>query len=253
MDKIRVTIWNENWDEVRFENVHKIYPEGIHMAISGFLQKDARLKVQATTPAGDDFGLSQELLDDTDVLIWWGHVIHHLVPQDAVERVCERVLGGMGMISLHSSVYSKPFERLIGKVMNCAYREVGEKERVWVVNPAHSIAWGLKECFEIEHSEVYREPTGLPLPDELVFISWYAGGEAAISGGCYYRGRGRIFVFTPGHEDYPIFYDPSVQQVILNGVLWAYNSYFTTYSSGEVEPYERLDETKLIHVYKIRE
>lgn len=136
--------------------------------------------------------------------------------------------------------------------MNCAYREIGEKERVWIVNPAHRISQGLNECYEIDHSEVYREPTGLPIPDELIFISWYAGGEASISGGCYYRGRGRVFAYTPGHEDYPIFYNPYVQRTIINGVRWAFNPYIANYESGKVAPYELLDQNKLIHINKDR-
>lgn len=252
MKQIRVTVWNENWDEVRFENVREIYPDGIHNAIAGFLGKEEGISVRTCTPDDPDFGLSQEVLDQTDVLVWWGHVIHHLVPDDAVERVCKRVLNGMGMVFLHSALYSKPFEKLVGGVMNCAYREVGEKERVWVVNPAHEIARGLDACYEIEHSEVYREPTGFPLPDELVMISWYAGGEAGISGGCYYRGRGRIFAYTPGHEDYPVFYNPWVQKTICNGVRWAFNPHIPRYASGEVEPLEPLDESKLIRIHKDR-
>ena len=252
MRKIRVTVWNENWDEERFENVRALYPQGIHGAICAFMEREPDLEVRTATPQDEGFGLSQSILDDTDVLIWWGHVIHHLVPEDAVERVCKRVLNGMGFIPLHSSLYSKLFERLVGGVMNSAYREVGEKERVWVVNPAHEITYGLDACFEIDHSEAYREPTGFPLPDELVTISWYAGGEAGISGGCYYRGRGRIFAFTPGHEDYPVFYNASVQRVIINATRWAYNPSSPRYDSGEVDAYEPLDERTLIRVHKER-
>lgn len=252
MNKIRITVWNEYWDEQRFANVHEIYPDGMHEAIAGFLRQDQRFEVKTATPEDRDYGLSEELLNQTDVLIWWGHVIHHLVPEDAVDRVCRHVLNGMGMIFLHSALYSKPFERLIGGVMNCAYREVGERERIWNVNPAHEISRGLGACFELEHSEVYREPTGFPLPEELVFISWYEGGEAGISGGCYYRGRGRVFAFTPGHEDYPVFYDANIRRVIINAAAWAYNPYRAVYESGEVEPYEPLDESRLIRVFKDR-
>lgn len=250
--KIRVTIWNEYWDETRYDNVRQIYPHGIHQALADALQPDPDFIVRIATPYDPDFGLSEALLADTDVLIWWGHVIHHLVPDDAVERVCRHVMDGMGFVPLHSATYSKPFQQLVGRIMNSAYREVGEKERLWVVNPAHEIVRGLPAFFEIPHSEVYREPTGLPMPDELVFLSWYAGGEAAISGSCYYRGRGRIFVFTPGHEDYPIFYDPNVRQVITNGVKWANNPYRLACESGQVSALEPLDESRLLRVQKHR-
>ena len=238
---IHVLIWNEYLHERTEDKIRAVYPDGIHSVIVGFLSPDERLIVRTATFQEEDLGLSQALLDETDVLIWWGHAIHHLVPREAVERVCRRVLDGMGFIALHSAVFSRPYEQLIGGVMNSAYREVGERERVWVVNPAHEITRGLPECFEIKQTEVYREPSGRPLPEELLFISWYQGGEAAISGGCYYRGRGRVFFFTPGHEEYPIYYDPSVQQVIHNAVYWAYNPWRCEYAQGPVPPYEKLD------------
>ena len=250
--RILVTIWNENWDEQRYENVRRIYPEGIHGAIAAFLRGDSRLSVKTVVPHGGGCGLTEAILEETDVLVWWGHVTHHLIPEVVAARVQERVLSGMGFVALHSAVYSKPFQRLVGAIMNSAYRESGEKERVWMVNPAHEIARGLPCCFELSHSEVYREPTGLPMPDELVSLSWYAGGEAAISGSCYYRGQGRIFAFTPGHEDYPIYHDPNVQAVIRNGVSWACNPCRMALESGEVEAFEPLDPSTLMIVKKHR-
>ncbi len=245
MDKIRVTVWNEFRGEVHRENVKRVYPEGIHTVLAEFLTQDEKFIVRTATFADEDYGLSQKLLDETDVLLFWAHEIHHLLPDEVAARVQKRVLEGMGFIALHSATYSKPFERLTGAIMMSAYREVGEKERVWVVNPAHEIARGVPQFFEVPHTEVYREPTGLPMPDELVFVSWYAGGEIGLSGGCYYRGRGRVFYFTPGHEEYPIYYDKMIQKVIINAVRWAYNPWRVDYENGPVPPYETLDPETL--------
>lgn len=249
---IRVTVWNEYWDEQLFEHVRLLYPEGIQEVVGGFLRKEPDFSVRTSWLGEEDSGLSDELLDQTDVLVWWGHVVHDRVPTDRVKKICDRVLDGMGFVALHSGMYSRPFEQLVGTCMNSAFREAGEKERVWVVNPAHEICRGLGSCFEIEHSEVYREPTGFPLPEEILFLSWYAGGEAGISGGCYYRGQGRIFYFTPGHEDYPIYHHKEVQKVIANGVRWAYNPWRAVYESGEVSSMETLDEARLLHYEKNR-
>ena len=60
-----------------------------------------------------------------------------------------------------------------------------------------------------------------PAPDELVFISWFKGGEVFRSGCCYRRGRGKIFYFRPGHETFPTYHDATISQVIANGVRWA--------------------------------
>lgn len=251
--KIRVAVWNEFWDERLFDHVKKIYPEGIHNAIADSLKEDKSLEVTAVSFEDPDYGLSDHILDQTDVLIWWSHVIPHKVPDDRIEKIYNRVYReGMGFIALHSGMYSKIFGRLVGECMNSAFREDGEKERVWIVNPAHEICNGLGAFFEIEHTEVYREPTGFPLPDELLFISWYAGGEAGISGGCYYRGLGRIFYFTPGHEDYPVYYNENVRRIINNGVHWAYNPGCVQYERGEVAALEALDDSELLHYLKNR-
>ena len=68
---------------------------------------------------------------------------------------------------------------------------------------------------------MYGEHFDIPQPDELVFVSWFEGGEVFRSGCCFYRGRGKIFYFRPGHETYPIFYQPEVLHVISNAVQWA--------------------------------
>ena len=127
----------------------------------------------------------------------------------------------MGLIVLHSAHFSKIFKRLMGTTCNLKWREIGEKERVWVVNPAHPIADGLSDYFEIPHAEMYGEPFGIPEPDSLVFTSWFEGGEVFRSGCCWYRGRGKVFYFRPGHETYPIYYQPEIRQVIANAVKWA--------------------------------
>jgi trehalose utilization protein len=34
------------------------------------------------------------------------------------------------------------------------------------------------------------------------------------------RGAGRIFYFRPGHEAYPVYFNPSVRAVVANAVRW---------------------------------
>ena len=107
------------------------------------------------------------------------------------------------------------------RVLHVVWREIGERERIWVVNPGHPIAEGLPEYFELPHTEMYGEHFDIPAPDEQVFISWFEGGEVFRSGNCWYRGRGKIFYFRPGHETFPIYRDAKVLRVIYNGVRWA--------------------------------
>jgi trehalose utilization protein len=127
----------------------------------------------------------------------------------------------MGLIVLHSGHYSKIFKKLMGTGCGLKWREAAELERIWVVNPAHPIADGLGEYFELPHTEMYGELFDIPAPEELVFISWFEGGEVFRSGCCWTRGKGHVFYFRPGHETFPIYHDANVQRVIANGVRWA--------------------------------
>jgi trehalose utilization protein len=166
-------------------------------------------------------GLTEHILDNTDVLIWWGHMAHGEVSDAIVERVHNRVLKGMGLIVLHSGHFSKIFKRLMGTTCDLKWREAGERERVWVVAAGHPIADGIGEYFEIPHEEMYGEFFDIPEPETLVFVSWFQGGEVFRSGCCYRRGQGRIFYFRPGHETYPTYHQPEVLRVISNAVRWA--------------------------------
>ena len=218
---IKVTVWNEFFHEKTEEVVKNIYPEGIHKAIAEFLGKEDDIEVRTATLDDEDCGLTQEVLDDTDVLIWWGHVRHDLVPDEVVKRVQTEVLKGMGMIFLHSAHHSKPFKALMGTTCNLCWRESGDFERVWVVDPASPITQGLGKYFEIPHEEMYGERFDIPEPDRLVLLGWYEQGEVFRSGCCFKRGNGKIFYFQPGHESCPTYYIPEVQLVLKNAVRWA--------------------------------
>jgi len=219
--KIRVTVWNENRHEKTDPRVAKIYPRGIHGAIAGFLEEDQGFEAKTATLDEPQHGLSDSVLAASDVLIWWGHLAHAEVRDEVVERVQRRVLDGMGLIVLHSAHMSKPFVRLMGTSCLLRWREAGEKERLWVVEPGNPIADGLGPYFEIPREEMYGERFDIPVPDATVLISWFAGGNVFRSGCCFLRGRGRIFYFRPGHETFPTYYQKEVQIVMKNAIRWA--------------------------------
>jgi trehalose utilization protein len=219
--KIRVTVWGENVHEHKHAAVAKIYPNGMHEAIADGLRASAGLEVRTATLQQPEHGLTQEVLDQTDVLTWWGHCAHGEVEDKIVDRVQERVLQGMGLIVLHSGHYAKIFKRLLGTTCSLTWREAGERERIWVCNPGHPIAQGIDKCFEIEHEEMYGEPFAIANPDEVVFTSWFEGGETFRSGCTWKRGNGKILYFRPGHETYPTYFQKEVRLVIQNAVYWA--------------------------------
>ena len=216
---IRVSIYNENVHEQIDENVRAVYPEGLHGALSSFLKSDEISVRCFTLETVND--ITYEALEETDVFIWWGHMRHNDVPDEVAQRVRDAVQRGMGIIFLHSGHHSKPFKLLMGTSCNLTWREDGDMERIWTINPAHPIAQGIGRYFELPHVETYGEPFGIPNPDEVIFIGWYEGGEVFRSGCTFHRDNGRIFYFQPGHETFPIFYDPNVQTVIRNAVYWA--------------------------------
>lgn len=220
---IKVTVWGENLHEQRDESVRKLYPDGMHTTIAAgiaeYLGADA--VVRTATLDQPEHGLTDEVLLQTDVLTWWGHIGHEQVDDEVVDRVKQRVLQGMGLVILHSGHWSKIFRSLMGTSCNLRWRSVGERELVWMVAPAHPIAAGIPPVFAIDAQEMYGEYFDIPEPDQLVFISSFAGGEVFRSGCCFHRGAGRIFYFSPGDQEYPVYHNDNVRKVLANGVRWA--------------------------------
>lgn len=241
---IHVTVWNEYLHEVQFEEIGRIYPEGIHGCIAAFL-KEAGMDVRTATLRMPEHGLTADVLESTDVLIWWGHMAHDEVSDEIVERVYERVLGGMGLIVLHSGHASKIFRKLCGtNSWSLKWREDGEKEILWAVDPGHPILDGLDEKIVIPHEEMYGEHFDIPQPDEQVFISWFEGGEVFRSGCTWRRGKGKVFYFRPGHEAFPIYHMPEIQKVIVNAVKWAVPTRSPVLSSGNLPPVVEIKNTE---------
>lgn len=242
---IRVTIWNEYIQErgdvlgpelfpgdseehaakrnqlrQNAEEIRRVHPRGIHETLKGFLSEDKELEIKTVTMEMPECGLTEDVLRDTDVLLWWAHVGHDQVPDEVAERVRGHVLCGMGFIPLHSAHLCKPMTKLLGTSCTLQWRD-GDVCRVWNTSPGHPIAQGLPASFELDEEEMYGEFFDIPKPDEQVFISWFSGGEVFRSGCAWTRGYGRMFYFQPGHETNTAYHNPYVQRVIKNAVHWA--------------------------------
>jgi len=236
---INVTIWNEFLHEKQHEEVTRVYPEGIHIALQKGLASE-QFNIRTATLEEPEHGLTEEVLNNTDVLVWWGHMGHDRVEDAIVERVHARVMAGMGLIVLHSAHFSKIFKKLMGTGCDLKWREANEKERLWVVNPGHPIAEGLPEYITLDHEEMYGEHFDIPAPDELIFLSWFQGGEVFRSGCTFTRGQGKIFYFRPGHETFPTYYNEHILKVISNGIKWAKPTMTATPVRGNAQPLEQL-------------
>ena len=234
---MKITVWNEFAHEKSDPAVKAIYPDGIHQVVAGFL-REAGHEVRTATLDDPECGLTDEVLDDTDVLFWWGHMRHGDVPDAVVSRVYRHVIAGMGMVVLHSGHASKIFQKLMGTPSGeLKWRESGDKEILWVIEQGHPITRGIGEKIILEHEETYGEHFLVPQPDELVFISWFTGGEVFRSGCVYKRGRGKIFYFRPGHESVPTYHNPDVQKVLVNAAAYVYTPKAEApYQYGWVKP-----------------
>jgi trehalose utilization protein len=218
---VKVTVWNEFRHERNRPDVRSIYPDGMHAVIANAIGAAGDIVCRTATLDEPGHGLSAERLRDTDVLVWWGHAAHGEVSDDIAGQVRREVLAGMGFVALHAAAGSKVFRGLMGTHCTFKWREAGERERIWTINPSHPVAEGLPESWMLREEEMYGEPFTVPTPDDVVFISWFAGGEVMRSGCCWQRGHGRVFYFRPGHESHPTYHDPNVTRVIANACRWA--------------------------------
>ena len=216
---MKVLVWNENVHEKEVPRVTELYPGGLHEYIASIL-KSEDVEVSTATLDDEECGLTDDVLKETDVLIWWGHAAHHKVPDEVVERVHSYILSGMGLIVLHSGHHSKIFKKINGTTCNLKWRD-GARERIWTIKPNHPIAAGIPETFALDCEEMYGEPFDIAEPMETIFMGWFNGGEVFRSGCTWVRGNGKIFYFQPGHETNTSFQNKNVQKIIKNAVRWA--------------------------------
>lgn len=214
---IRVTVWNEYKHEREIEAIRQVYPEGIHACIAGFLGSEQDFQVRTATFDMEEHGLTEEVLQDTDVLVFWSHALQKEFSDEVAARVQRHVLAGMGLVALHSAHFSKIMKRLLGTSMTLKWRH-DDSERLWCTAPTHPIAAGIPEVIEIPEEEMYGEYFDIPKPDDVVFIGGFSGGEVFRSGCTFTRGMGKIFYFQPGHEANPTYRIPQIQQIIKNAV-----------------------------------
>lgn len=216
---IRITVWNEYKHEREYDAIRRVYPDGIHGCIAAFLGKEPDFAVRTATFDEPEHGLTEEVLTDTDVLILWSHALQDEFSDAVAERVQKHVLSGMGLIALHSAHFSKIMKRLLGTTMTLKWQH-GHQENLWCILPTHPIAAGIPEKIVIPKEEMYGEFFDIPKPEDVIFAGWFSGGQVFRSGCTFTRGLGKIFYFQPGHEEYPIYYIPEIQQIIVNAARY---------------------------------
>ncbi len=217
---MNITVVCEHNASMDSEEGKKAYPEGLGVCLKNLMEETGGSVSLVRMDENGAGALTDEIINGTDVMVWWGHWYHQKVSDEIVNKVADRALRGMGMIFLHSAHDSKPFKRLLGTTCSLRWREDGEHERLWCVAPGHPIARGLGEYVDIPQEEMYGEYFDIPVPDELVYVGWFEGGEV-FRGGCVFcRGRGKFFYFNPGHETYPTYRIPAVRTLLLQAAAY---------------------------------
>ena len=226
-EKRKVVVWSEGTANVD-EASKKVYPQDINTAIAEGLAplETSGWQIVKASINDPDQGISDELLNSTDVLIWWGHKRHGDVKDELVNKIAQRVKDGkMGFIGTHSCHFAKPFKKLMGTA--CSWREYvadGTSAEIIVKEPNHPICKGVK-TFKLPHIERYGEPFAVPTPESVPLDGLYTKPdgktEPARMGLCWTVGKGKVFYFTPGHETYNDYYRPEVRQIFVNAVQWA--------------------------------
>ena len=213
----RVIVWSEETE------VGDVYPQGINGTIAAGLNDRSDIIAETATLADEGQGVSSATLDETDVVVWWGHLRHDDVSDETVARL-ERFVRdeGNGFIALHSGHYARPFTSLIeasGDLGDVRTVE-GETERIAVAEPDHPIAAGVED-FALPNVEMFGEPFDITDPDAVVLHSTFSEGGEFRSGVTFSVGAGRVFYLRPGHETFRIYHDPRIRRILDNAVRWA--------------------------------
>ena len=227
----RVTVWNEFVHERRDDAVRAIYPDGMHDVVGAALERylgDA-VSVRFATLDQPDHGLADDVLEETDVLTWWGHCAHDRGLRRSGRPRRQARLAGHGPGPHALGPLLKGFQAgswAPGAVFAGATPRTGSS-----FGRSTRVTLYARVCpspIVIPRQEMYGEFFDIPQPDELVFISSFTGGEVFRSGCCFTRGRGRIFYFSPGDQEYPVYHNEAVTRVIANAVQWCTPSRRTT-------------------------
>jgi trehalose utilization protein len=123
---IRVVVWDE-----RQELQKTAYGDYLGNTLAASLGKQSDFSVKSVGLNDPDQGLTDDVLDHCDVLIWWGHQKHGEVTPEHVKAIVERLKAGkLSLISLHSAHWSKPFIAAMNeRAIEDALKTVPKSER----------------------------------------------------------------------------------------------------------------------------
>ncbi|PHX73824.1 MAG: trehalose utilization protein [Chitinophagaceae bacterium] len=104
-EKIRVLVWDERSDSEK-----EGYPNFLGNCIADQFKENPDFSVASAGLEDRHQGLSDEVLDNTDILIWWGHTKHDQISVKKGKEIVRRIQSGkLSFIALHSAHWSTPF------------------------------------------------------------------------------------------------------------------------------------------------
>ena len=102
---VRVVVWDERQPQQK-----QAYEDFLGNRIAEHLRTKPGFSVKSVALDDPDQGLSEGILGECDVLIWWGHVRQAEVTPETGKKIVARILAGdLALIALHSAHWSTPF------------------------------------------------------------------------------------------------------------------------------------------------
>lgn len=110
--KIRVLVWDERSDAQK-----EGYDNFLGNCIADHLKKNPAFSVSSVGLDDADQGIPDKILDNTDVLIWWGHIRHDEITTEKGKNIVNRIASGsLSLIALHSAHWSTPFMEAMNEI-----------------------------------------------------------------------------------------------------------------------------------------
>jgi len=272
---VKVLVWDERQPKQK-----QVYENFLGNHIADYLRWQGGFSVRSVGMDDPNQGLSPKLLDNCDVLIWWGHRRQGEITHQTAQRIIDRVKAGkLSLIVLHSAHWSTPFvlamhERAeqdalaklrpsrhakakvewVGKFErkppapdaeltpsasyqkkedgstivritrpNCCFpycKAHGKPSKIKTLLPGHPIAAGIPKEFTLPQTEMYGEPFHIPAPDAVIFEERWEDGKWFRSGALWTLGKGKVFYFRPGHENFNVFLQPEPLKIIANAARY---------------------------------
>ena len=189
---IRVVVWDE-----RQPSQKQAYGGFLGDRIADHFRSEPGFSAKSVGMDDPEHGITTGLLEDAQVLIWWGHARQKEIAPEVGRRIVQRIKAGtLGLIALHSAHWSTPFIAAMDERARLdalkAWGSPGEKVEVEAIPPANRYAVPRRGDRVTPYSMARKFPGG-PTRVELhlpicVFPSYRNDGKPSYSK-----------VISPGH------------------------------------------------------